>query len=282
MNKPKCKLCEISSVFWKHTAFSHSRILTAADISVLEDYPQGYPRLAAFLALDRDFTVFKRFDYLHMRSLLEQQDELAELQERLERCDDADPIRLGLSSRRQDENAERRDLLRQVQAKLQEYDRGVQDCHAMLRLPEAHDTQKQNVENWCVGNKPLVRSESACYVDCTRGQDYVALMPKDTDRAGLETLVDLTMRTCPNVARHAKTRDRNIFVFPPNFLNRIVKILFAIFIPLWLVFPTILLYNATSHGSSAIIYAIFTFWTSFIVISMANVTKYDLTLALIT
>ena len=61
-----------------------------------------------------------------------------------------------------------------------------------------------------------------------------------------------------------------------------MKILFAFFIPLWLVFPTILLYNETSHGSRAIIYAIFTFWTSFIVISMANVTKYDLTLALIT
>lgn len=80
----------------------------------------------------------------------------------------------------------------------------------------------------------------------------------------------------------AKTRDRNIFVFSPNFLNRIVKVLFAFFIPLWLIFPTILLYNVTSHGGRAIIYAIFTFWTSFIVISMANVTKYDLTLALIT
>ncbi|MCJ1460960.1 hypothetical protein MMC28_011342 [Mycoblastus sanguinarius] len=222
-----------------------------------------------------------------MRSLLEQQDELAELQERLERCDEAEPIRLGLSSRRQDENAERRELLQQVRTKLQEYDRCVQDCHAMLRLPEAHRTQKQNVENWYMGNKPLVRSESAFYMNCTRGHDYVALTPKDTDRAGLETLVDLTMRTFPNVARlfldpEAKTRDRNIFVFPPNFLNRIVKILFAFFIPLWLVFPTILLYNATSHGNRAIIYAIFTFWTSFIVISMANVTKYDLTLALIT
>lgn len=61
-----------------------------------------------------------------------------------------------------------------------------------------------------------------------------------------------------------------------------MKILFAFFIPLWLVFPSILLYNATSHGGRATIYALFTFWTSFIVISMANASKYDLTLALIT
>ena len=168
----------------------------------MEDYPQGYPRLAAFLALDRDFTVFKRFDYLHMRSLLEQQDELAELQERLDRCDDAEPIPLGLSSRRQNQNLERRELLRQVTAKLQEYDKCVQNCHAMLRLPEAHKAQKQNVENWYMGNKPLVRSESACYMDCTRGHDYIALTAKDTDRAGLETLVDIMMKAFPNVARH--------------------------------------------------------------------------------
>ena len=87
---------------------------------------------------------------------------------------------------------------------------------------------------------------------------------------------------CLTQTLQANTRDRNIFVFPPHLLGRIVKIFFAIFIPLWLVFPTILLYNATSHGSRTIIYTVFTFWTSFIVISMANVTKYDLTLVLIT
>ena len=71
----------------------------------------------------------------------------------------------------------------------------------MLRLPEAHQTQKQNVENWYLGNKPLVRSESGCYMNCTRGHDYIALTAKDTDRAGLETLVDIAMKAFPNVAR---------------------------------------------------------------------------------
>ena len=173
-----------------------------ANISVLEDYPQGYPRLAAFLALDQDFTIFKRFDYLHMRSLLEQQDELAELQERLDRCDNNEPVRLGLSSRRQDENPERRELLRQVTVKLQEYDRCVQSYHGMLRLPEALKMQKQSVKHWYVGNKPLVRSESGCYMNCTHDQDYLALTAKAAERAGLETLVDVAMKMFPNVARH--------------------------------------------------------------------------------
>ena len=177
----KCTVCQLFPVLQSKGAVYTCGQLTA-NIAVLEDYPQGYPRLAAFLALDRDFTVFKRFDYLHMRSLLEQQDELAELQELLHRCDDVEPIPLGLSSRRQDENPERRGLLRQVTAKLQVYDQCVQNCHAMLRLPEAHKTQKQNVKNWYMGNKPLVRSESGCYMNCTCGHDYIALTAKDTDK----------------------------------------------------------------------------------------------------
>lgn len=67
----KCTVCNLFSVLQSKGAFYICGQLTA-NISVLEDYPQGYPRLAAFLALDRDFTVFKRFDYLHIRSLLEQ------------------------------------------------------------------------------------------------------------------------------------------------------------------------------------------------------------------
>lgn len=168
---------------------------------MLEDYQQGYPRLAAFLTLDQSFTVLKRFDYLHMRSLLEQQDELVELQERLLQCDSSERVQLGLSSRRQDRNADRRELLGQVTAKLRLYDRSVQDYHAMLRLPEAHETQKHNVDNWFRGNKPLVRSESDCFIKCTSDKDYVALTVKNTDRAGLESLLDKVVRIFPNVAR---------------------------------------------------------------------------------
>lgn len=87
----------------------------------MEDYRQGYPRLAAFLNLDRDFSVLKRFDYLHMRSLLDLQDQLSELEERLNQCDDVDRIQLGLSSRRQDSNTHRREMLELIRAKLEIY-----------------------------------------------------------------------------------------------------------------------------------------------------------------
>ncbi|KAK4199234.1 hypothetical protein QBC40DRAFT_85743 [Triangularia verruculosa] len=87
----------------------------------LESYKAGYPRLAAFLNLDRNFGVWKRFDYLHVRNLLELQDELNELEAELRAIDAAETTRLYLSSRRQDGNFNRRHVLSLIRRKLEEY-----------------------------------------------------------------------------------------------------------------------------------------------------------------
>lgn len=90
-------------------------------IMIVEDYRNGYPRLAAFLNLDDNFSVLKRFDYLHMRNLLDLQDQLSELEDTLNRYDDAERVQLHLSSRRQDANQERRDLLTRIRERLEIY-----------------------------------------------------------------------------------------------------------------------------------------------------------------
>ena len=56
-----------------------------------------------------------------MRSLIAQQDQLSELEMRLNDCDDAETVQLGLSSRRQDTNHQRKYLLEQIQMQLQTY-----------------------------------------------------------------------------------------------------------------------------------------------------------------
>lgn len=85
------------------------------------EYRQGYPQLAAFSIASSNFTVLKRFDYLHMRSLLEKQDQLIELEERLHQCDDDETAQLNLSSRRQDSNQGRRALMEQIRRALGHY-----------------------------------------------------------------------------------------------------------------------------------------------------------------
>jgi hypothetical protein len=101
----------------------------------VEDYRQGYPRLAAFLTLDKNFSILKRFDYLHIRSLLDLQDQLSDLQDQLKVCEDFDRVQLGLSSRRQDGNRQRRDLLECIRSTLEVYGACMRDIptrHIMM------------------------------------------------------------------------------------------------------------------------------------------------------
>ena len=71
--------------------------------------------------MDKDFTIIKRFDNLHMRVLLEQQDSLAELEEQLHHCGDEERTQLNLSSRRQDLSRQRRQLRDQIRSEIREY-----------------------------------------------------------------------------------------------------------------------------------------------------------------
>lgn len=80
-------------------------------------------------------------------------------------------------------------------------DRCVQDFNAMLQLPEPRERQRQSLENWFLGNKPLVRSESKCFQNITVDKDYVALGNVEKDRAGLESLLDFAVKVFPNISR---------------------------------------------------------------------------------
>lgn len=94
----------------------------------MESYPSGYASLAAFLCLDENFTLIKRFDYLHMRNVLYQQDQLAELELKLLLLDANEKISLNLCSRRQDSNEERKQLMQEIGQVTRECGRGLADC----------------------------------------------------------------------------------------------------------------------------------------------------------
>ncbi|KAI1083597.1 hypothetical protein F5B20DRAFT_527675 [Whalleya microplaca] len=139
-----------------------------------------------------------------MRNLLDQQDQLADLESRLNCCDDAEDIQLRLNSRRHDTNQERRDILEQVDIKLRQYNEAVHRFDSMLRLPEARERHCQSVYNWVDGNKPLVRSESACYLGCLEHEDYIVLGFDESDKAGMESLIDVIAKKFPAVTNHVR------------------------------------------------------------------------------
>jgi hypothetical protein len=53
----------------------------------VEDYPEGYPRQAAFQASEASWSIYRSFGYLHSRVILDLQDELRCIEESLEELD---------------------------------------------------------------------------------------------------------------------------------------------------------------------------------------------------
>ena len=98
----------------------------------VERYPEGYPRVSAYIDSDSDSVLFRRFGTLHARILLYKEVELTELEAKLDKLDKADEgepgaddnkWRLGhsISLAGGKENEERRDLIKQIEQKLEEY-----------------------------------------------------------------------------------------------------------------------------------------------------------------
>lgn len=101
----------------------------------MESCPNGFPRLAAFLDSDDNFMLYRRFGYIHARILLQKQDELKEIEERLEALDTEDDgggerLQRCLKSRAFDEARDRkspperesrRQLLRRAEDLVREY-----------------------------------------------------------------------------------------------------------------------------------------------------------------
>jgi hypothetical protein len=87
----------------------------------VEDHCQGYPRYSALIASHPSFSVFCRFAASRARLLLYKQDEIAVLEEELEKIDRNEACALFLGARRKDKNAERKRVMEKLEEKLAEY-----------------------------------------------------------------------------------------------------------------------------------------------------------------
>jgi hypothetical protein len=70
----------------------------------------------------------------------------------------------------------------------------------MLAIPQAEPNQRQNVKNWVHGTKPLVKSESASFVDDFEDREFITFKPDGADNGILESLLELGIRKFPKVS----------------------------------------------------------------------------------
>lgn len=100
----------------------------------MQNYPEGYPRQAAYHASESSWSIYRAFHYLHARVILDLQEEIRDLEKQLEvldLCDSSDSdTELRVRSRRDDLLEGREDdvgvskratLLEEIRGKLLNY-----------------------------------------------------------------------------------------------------------------------------------------------------------------
>ena len=103
-------------------AYTQSVRYNGVSKRLVERYGIGYPRFTALMSMSRQSQVFRKFRMLRLRMLLYRQDEVVELEERLQEVeDDGEDTDLFRGNRRLDRNKERKSILKQLDKKLAAY-----------------------------------------------------------------------------------------------------------------------------------------------------------------
>jgi DNA-binding transcriptional regulator/RsmH inhibitor MraZ len=95
--------------------------------STVDDYPKGFPRLAAFQNSDDDLVIFRVFNQSHIRILIQDEVEITKLEEDLKKLDFADDTNKATNYRLKNTmhedgwDAERVNLMQKLRTKLIEY-----------------------------------------------------------------------------------------------------------------------------------------------------------------
>lgn len=124
----------------------------------LSDYPAGYGKLAAIEGCNPNFLIYRKFLWLHNRLLLHKQDELMQLERHLENLDRndsvTDPRRLKSSRRDEFQPTYRKDLLKEIDGKLNGY-------HALLlRMQQVHAIKRPTKRNQTSLNNFICHTDS--------------------------------------------------------------------------------------------------------------------------
>jgi len=139
---------------------------------VVEDCPNGYPRLAAFLSSDNSFSCYRGFGYLHARVLLGLQDKIVALERELDQKDEDDfecgrgnrlksRARDALISKKEKEERSRDDILEDIREALLKYDEVLIKSRDLIAFQKPSNRDYGSVRNWVCNQKPLVEKEQA-------------------------------------------------------------------------------------------------------------------------
>ncbi|KAF2005156.1 hypothetical protein P154DRAFT_571370 [Amniculicola lignicola CBS 123094] len=216
--------------------------------TLVEEYKRGYPRLAAFVASDPSFAIARRFSYLHARNVLYRQDRLADLEAQLQELDENEQTQWYLSSRRDDGNSLRAQLLSRLGDELREYENALFSHLRVHTLPSPSSRAKENVQTWMNQYKPLVKSEA----DFILKSDLLTLDSTE-DRGRFDEIIEravervlprnLGYRLLSSKETRVMTSDQNVHIYKPGRLRMLSRVVVTLVVVALLLVPILVLYN---------------------------------------
>ncbi|KAI0548392.1 hypothetical protein F4679DRAFT_322579 [Xylaria curta] len=238
----------------------------------LYEYPWkyiGYRGFSTFASADSDFFALRRFDRLHARALFSLQDELSDLEQKLDQMDELfsrkstklvgsrppkiiDKYAISANDGPQrdinngtirDDLLERRILIADISAKLQKYDEAVLRYSKMRRLSPAPDRNVRNIKMWLKNNNGAILKEETEFIQ--HRDDLISIStPKSTLRHWFEDRViklafirDLFRRKSSQLGAYDHT---SIYTFSDDAVNTFgslavfVAALVMLITPLWI------------------------------------------------
>ncbi|KAF2847097.1 hypothetical protein T440DRAFT_540300 [Plenodomus tracheiphilus IPT5] len=232
----------------------------------LQNYPRGYPRQAAFQASEHSFSIYRGFDYLHSRVILEMQDELRCLEENLQELDESDnnPERSRcLSSRAFDLKQSKRDgkhcseratLLSTIRDKLVNYDEVLMKAREINAFQRPSRRDYRSVRRWLFNVKPISYVREAQYIK--KREDLVTLR-HGREWAGFDGWIEECIHKLPawlsrplftTQELRDKSDDDCIYYYSPSRIEKLVGFIITLIIFILLVLPVVAMYELTSVG----------------------------------
>lgn len=172
----------------------------------MQKYPHGYPLLAAFQSSESSFSIYRSFDYLHSRVILELQDELRELEDGLailDKSDERPERKKCLTSRTADRNFAKREklicskrsgMLATIREKLVNYDELMIKARELNAFQRPSKRDYFSLRRWFFNKKPLNYHREEEFVK--RKEDLITLR-HGREWAGFDGWVEDCVRKLP-------------------------------------------------------------------------------------
>jgi len=250
--------------------------VTRTNTRVLEECPNGYPRAAAFLSSEVNFTAFRGFKYLHVRLLLEKQQDITLLERELDDLDKTDyqdeeganpkgkrRLRNRSFDKRtprhdNDEARSRQEILDDLHIKLLEYDELLLKTRDTFALQQPSSRDYRSVRTWFCNKTPLDGSEAA-FIE--KKEDIVTLR-SGREWSAFDGFIENSLRKLDIFGLNkklfctpellAKTRDENITYYSASRVESFVGAIISILVMTLMVIPVWIMCHLTATGEGVV------------------------------